>query len=116
MNLLYIKPSVSATKSQEVFFMLLSRLEQETVINFNEVENTARVYTHNKSLIRKLDRLAHERPGECHRRKEGKIADCIIPKGWVKISPPRRLSESQKEQLRKASWGTRFPKEAEHGK
>lgn len=29
--------------------MELSRYEQETIINFNETESTASVYTHNKA-------------------------------------------------------------------
>lgn len=49
--------------------MSLSLCEQETIINFNEEEKTASVYTHNKALIRKLDKLAQERPGDCHREK-----------------------------------------------
>lgn len=32
--------------------MELSRYEQETIINYNEAEKTAAVYTHNKSLRR----------------------------------------------------------------
>lgn len=49
--------------------MNLSLCEQETIINFNEAESTASVYTHNKTLIRKLDKLTQERPGDCHREK-----------------------------------------------
>lgn len=93
--------------------MNLSLYEQETIINFNEEDSTASVYTHNKTLIRKLDNLSHERPGDCHREKtshDGKAVDFIIPKSWVKVHPPRRLTEAQKEQLRKASANTRFTK------
>jgi hypothetical protein len=42
----------------------LSRIEQETVILFNEAETTATIETHNGRLKRKLDRLAAERPNE----------------------------------------------------
>lgn len=93
--------------------MNLSLCEQETIINFNEAESTASVYTHNKTLIRKLDKLTQERPGDCHREKtshDGKAVGFIIPKSWVKVSPPRRLTEAQKEQLRKVSANTRFAK------
>ena len=34
--------------------MELSRLEQETIILFNEAEPTAEIYTHNKKLREKL--------------------------------------------------------------
>ena len=49
--------------------MNLSLYEQETIINYNEADSTASVYTHNKTLIRKLDKLAQERPGDCHQEK-----------------------------------------------
>ena len=45
--------------------MNLSLYEQETIINYNEEEATASIYTHNRALIRKLDKFAQERPQEC---------------------------------------------------
>lgn len=86
--------------------MNLSLYEQETIINYNEAETTASVCTHNRALIRKLDKLAQERPGDCHREKtshDGKAVDFIIPKSWVKVSPPRVASEAQKAASRKAA-------------
>lgn len=85
--------------------MNLSLYEQETVINFNEADSTASVYTHNRALIRKLDKLAQERPGDCHREKtshDGKAVDYSIPKAWVKIRPTRIASEAQKAALARA--------------
>ena len=84
--------------------MNLSLYEQETIINFNEADSTASVYTHNKTLIRKLDKFAQERPGDCHRQKktshDGKAVDFTIPKGWIRIHPPRQLTPEQKEHRR----------------
>lgn len=80
--------------------MNLSLYEQETILNYNEAETTASVYTHNKALIRKLDKLAQERPGDCHREKtshEGKAVDFVIPKAWIKINPPRQITPEQRE-------------------
>ena len=34
--------------------MNMARYEQETIINFNEEEKTAGIYTHNKALRQKL--------------------------------------------------------------
>ena len=45
--------------------MELSFYERETIINYNEGEPTASVYTHNKALRRTLDKLAQERPEDC---------------------------------------------------
>ena len=42
--------------------MGLSRLEQETIILFNEAEPTAEIYTHNKKLREKLERLSQKHP------------------------------------------------------
>lgn len=84
--------------------MNLSLYEQETIINFNEADSTASVYTHNRALIRQLDKLAEERPGDCHREKtshDGKAVDYIIPKAWVKIRPKRVLTDEQKEERRR---------------
>ena len=86
--------------------MDLSLYEQETIINFNEEEKTASVYTHNKALIRKLDKLAQDRPGECRLERtshEGKAVDFTVPKGWILIHPPRvaaPLTEEQKQKRR----------------
>lgn len=41
--------------------MKLSRYERETIISFNEEEQLASVYTHNKALRNKLNKLAQER-------------------------------------------------------
>ena len=77
--------------------MNLSLYEQETIINYNEEEATASIYTHNRALIRKLDKFAQERPGDCHRQKtshEGKAVDFTVPKSWVKIRAAPRLGRS----------------------
>lgn len=86
--------------------MNLSFYEQESIISFNEAEKTANVYTHNKALLRKLEKLAQDRPEECRIVKlshSGRAADYIIPKAWVKITPSRIASEAQKAACRKAA-------------
>ena len=81
--------------------MRISRLEQETIINFNEAESTATVYTHNGALVRKLEGLADQRPDEV---KRGRVfpdggREYTIPKRWVKINASRILSEEQKADI-----------------
>jgi len=83
----------------------LSLYEQETIINFCEEEKTAGIYTHNKPLRRKLESLALDRPEDCRLIRvshDGRAADYIIPKAWVKIIPPRVISEAQRAALVKA--------------
>lgn len=82
--------------------MDLSLYEQETIINFCEEEKTAGIYTHNKPLRRKLESLALDRPEDCRLVRvshDGRAADYIIPKAWVKIIPPRVISEAQRAAL-----------------
>lgn len=77
----------------------LTRYEQETIINFNEAETVAGVYTHNKGLRRKLERWAQERPEECRLEKVtrfGEAVDYFVPKSWIHIYPPRQISEEQR--------------------
>ena len=42
--------------------MELLRIEQETIVLFNEAEATASVYTHNRKLREKLERMARKFP------------------------------------------------------
>lgn len=77
-----------------------SRLEQETIINFNEEEKVASVYTFNKTLQRRLAKLAEQYPDDCKRefdtwQPEGSV-DYTVPKKWIKINPPRFVSDKQK--------------------
>ena len=79
----------------------LSNYERETIINFNEGEDTASIYTHNRWLLRKLAKLAQERPKECRLgvakfTHEGRAAEYYIPKGWIRVYPPRQISDEQR--------------------
>ena len=85
--------------------MNLTRYEQETIVNYNEEEKTASIYTHNAALRRRLDELARIRPDDCkigRTSRDGQAAEYSIPKSWIKVKPPRVASEAQKEALRKA--------------
>ena len=76
----------------------MTRLEQETIINFNEAEGTATVYTHNAALTRKLEALSDQRPQEAKRGRSFPDGgrEYIVPKRWVKVQPPRTYSEKQR--------------------
>ena len=86
--------------------MDVTAYEKETIINYNEGEPTASVYTHNRALRRTLDKLAQERPDDCHIDKvshDGAATDYTVPKMWIKIRPPRIASEAQKVASRAAA-------------
>lgn len=82
--------------------MKLSKYEQETIINYNEAEKSASVYTHNKSLRRKLETLAVDRPEDCKLIRgyhDGQAVEYSVPKSWIKVRPPRKASAAQIEAL-----------------
>ena len=84
----------------------LTRYEQETVITYNEAEQTANIYTHNKALRRRLEQLAQERPEECRLYRVshwGEAVEYYVPKSWLKINPTRILTEAQLERNRQAA-------------
>ena len=55
----------------------LTKYEMETVVNYNAGEQTATVYTRDKSVMRRLDRLVADYPDmtawSCHRKMVGLI-------------------------------------------
>lgn len=79
----------------------LLKVEQETIILFNVAEPDAKVYTRDKTVMRKLDALVAEFP---------EIYKCIkvtdidktysMPKEYVSYRKPRRISEERREQVR----------------
>ena len=81
--------------------MTLTKVEQETIVLFNEAEATASVYTHNAALQRILLELCQSHPAQASWTEDNRHGGLTfeIPKKWVKIAPPRALSEAQKKVL-----------------
>lgn len=78
----------------------LTAMERETIITYNNAENTANCFTLSLPVRRRLLQLAEEYPDEVHiNKQEEDMIDVDIPKSWVKIRPPRRLSDEQKAAL-----------------
>lgn len=82
----------------------LSAIERETIINFNEAEPTATVYTYNRAMLKRISDLAERFPAEVELKNTDEWGGTTytIPKRWVKVNGPRILSEAEKEQRRKA--------------
>jgi hypothetical protein len=78
------------------------RLEQETIINFNEDEQRAIVYTYNKPLRTKLNKLCKEYPDDFAVKRKDTTGSTTyeIPKQYISIRGPRKLTEKQKEEMR----------------
>ena len=79
--------------------MKLTREELETVISFNELPDCmADIETPNGRMIRMLEKARAEYPDEVvylGRSAEG-FERYQVPKKWVKIRAPRKLTEEQR--------------------
>ena len=79
----------------------LTRYEQETVINFNAGEPTATVYTKDKAVMRKLDKLAEKFPEIYKQIGQSKTDKTYsMPKSYISYRKPRKLSGDQRESAR----------------
>ena len=94
--------------------MSLLKVEQETIILFNEAETTASVYTHNATLQRVLLELCQTHPAQARQTEDNRHGGLTfeIPKKWGKIKPPRALSGPQKRALDEMD--QRHPERQEH--
>lgn len=81
--------------------MYLSRLEQETIVNYNAGEQTATVYTRDKAVMRRLDALKDAFPDTYRLISETDIDKTYeMPKSLVNFRKPMRISEVQREAAR----------------
>jgi len=74
-----------------------TKAERETIVNFNEEDNTADIFTYRKDWQRKLESMGYK--PDLVNRYGGK--GYTVPKSLV-ITPPRkpkRLSDMQKQEL-----------------
>ena len=78
--------------------MKLSKLEQESIILYNEEESTASIYTHDPKLKRKLKRLAEKYPDKVYPDKavHAGAVSYAVPKSCVSDERRRAASERAK--------------------
>lgn len=95
----------------------MTRLEVATIIDFNEAEAEANVYTHNAALCRKLEALADQRPEEAKRGRSFPDGgrEYTIPKRWVKVNAGPILTEEERERRRERAKATRKAQLAQNG-
>lgn len=87
--------------------MVLSKYEQETLINYNNEEKLASIYTYDKTLMRKIDNKLSEYPDiKVVRRGDG-WAEYSLPKKWIKVGFPRQLSDEQRAEMANRMRATR---------
>ena len=81
--------------------MTLSRLEQETIINFNAGEDKAILYTRDPAVMKKVDTLVNGYPDTFRLVSSTDIDKTYeMPKSVISYRKPRRLSEKQREGAR----------------
>lgn len=81
----------------------LSPVERETIILFNDEETTATVETCNKAWKNKMRALCAQN-AECSLIFEDEHCErYVIPKKWVKVQIPRKLSEEQRRKMQETA-------------
>ena len=83
----------------------ISNYERETIINYNNEDDTATVYTHHKALINKLNKLldGHVHISVAHKDEDS--VTYIVPKKWIKVQPPRQMNYTDEQ---RAAMAERF--------
>lgn len=76
---------------------MLTSYERETIINFNEEEKIASVYTYNKALRNKLNKLVGVNPDIHVIRSSDEMSEFEVPKSWIKVSPPKQVNLSDEQ-------------------
>ena len=81
--------------------MKLSKVEQETIILFNEAEADMEVYTYNPAMQKQLLALRESHPAQVRMTQQGSYGSMSfqLPKKWLRIVPPRVLSSAQRAVL-----------------
>lgn len=79
--------------------MKLSRYEQETVITYNNEEKTANIWTCDKALINKLNKLIEKDTAITEIKRNEYSRTYNLPKRYLSIKIPRQLSEEQRRKL-----------------
>ena len=81
----------------------LSNYERETIINYNNEDDTATVYTHHKALINKLNKLVGSNDNISVVRQDEESATYIVPKKWIKVQPPRQMNYTDEQRAEMAA-------------
>lgn len=96
--------------------MKLARYEQETILLFNEKERTASVFTYNAGLQKHLKELCESHFGQVRQIDDNGFGGLTfkVPKKWIKVVPPRVLSEAQRQVLEEMNRKNRECRKTDH--
>ena len=81
--------------------MRLTRYEQETIILMNAGDKKATVYTADRTVMRRLDKLVKAYPDIYRIESEDDVSKTYtMPKTYVSYRKPRAISEAKRQQAR----------------
>lgn len=76
---------------------MLTKEEKETYINTTEADKTASIYSNSTHWIQRMKKLMEQYPDKVKLEYEdANGASFIFPKSWMKVRPPREVSEEQR--------------------
>ena len=87
--------------------MKLTLLEQETILLYNQAEQTADVYTNDTKLMKKLSQLAEKYPDQIIKRD---THNYTVPKRCVMVREPYSEERRKAARERAKATGCRPPK------
>lgn len=71
-----------------------NKCKKDTVISFDNMEKEASYYTLNFNKRKELLELAEKYPEQVKIVSDnGEAIEALLPKGWIKIQPPRELTD-----------------------
>ena len=74
-----------------------SNCERETIINYNYEDDTASVYTFDRRLQNKLNKLIGIRTDVIISEQGDEWVTYIVPKNFIKVSPPRQVNYTDEQ-------------------
>ena len=82
----------------------------ENMIEFYSEDETATLSLHRRRFVNRIKKLKKARPDECDYVENADGTICAhVPLSWIKVSPPRRLSDEQRGELAARLSGTAQP-------
>ena len=75
----------------------LTSYEKETVITYNNEEQTAQVFTYHRALQNKLNKLLNANSDISVLRSGDEWTEYLVPKSWIRVSPPRQVNYTDEQ-------------------
>lgn len=75
----------------------LTPYERETIIAYSYGDNIASIFTYDRKLQNKLNKLAQTRSDVSIIKQDDECAEYEVPKNFVKVSPPRQVNYTDEQ-------------------